>query len=76
FKSLALVCASFGIISLMIDWWLYHNIRRSFLLTLDFWLAAGLLHLSQSLDWKSISSAALTVIVRKLYVCIISEKDL
>jgi uncharacterized membrane protein len=35
-------------------------------LSLDFWLAAGLLRLSGSPDWRTLASAASIIIVRKL----------
>lgn len=63
-QSASLACVLAGVSALVIE--ARDLLRRGLPLAMDFWLAAGLLRLSESVAWSSILIAATVVLLRKL----------
>lgn len=52
----------------LVAWLRTRSLRSPLGLTLDLWVAAGLLRLSQEASWQRIAAAAIVIAVRKLVV--------
>ncbi|RYZ63138.1 MAG: DUF1622 domain-containing protein [Proteobacteria bacterium] len=59
-------CSLFGIAAFLCPVFSKAKFSEAIPAALDFWLAAGLLHLSETLNWESIAVTASIVIVRKI----------
>jgi uncharacterized membrane protein len=71
---LALSLTSAGVLVFIFAILINKRFNYTLPLSLDFWLAAGLIRLSGSPDWTTVVSAASIIIVRKLVMLAINKR--
>jgi hypothetical protein len=70
---LALSLTAAGVLVFISGILINKKVNNTVSLSLDFWLAAGLIRLSGSPDWRTVASAASIIIVRKLVMLAINK---
>jgi uncharacterized membrane protein len=63
---MVLVCSVFGVLAFLSPIVSSLSLRSAISISLDFWMAAGLIRLSGVPSWQSIATAATLIAIRKM----------